>query len=133
MSWKIAACGILLIFLGLAIVPWRGSRVKVVGSLSPKDVVEICRVVSRAEVAMQQPQFPPGTPKLSWRRVRTLPTCFRIRMANRIVSITTEPDGSVKVLSISGLWGERQLRVEKRGGHWFYGGRIEPNPHIIVL
>lgn len=133
MTRRTAAFGVGLISLVLALVFFGGRGVEVVGNLPRKDVAAICRIVSRAEVAMEQPQFPPGLPRLSWRRIRVLPTCVRIRMANRIVSITKESDGSVRVVSISGLWGKRPLRIEKRDGHWSYVGIIEANPHIIVL
>jgi hypothetical protein len=82
---------------------------------------------------MEQPQFTPGRHIFSWQRLRVLLFDFRIRMANRIVSITKESENSVRVISISGLWGRRPLRVEKRGKDWIYVGIIEQNPHVIVL
>ena len=84
---RIAACGILLEFIRFPIAPFSGSRVEVIGTLSREDLGEIRRVVGRAEIAMEQPQFPPELPRLSWKRVRVLPTYVRIRMANRIVSM----------------------------------------------
>lgn len=133
MTRRIAALGIGFICLVLVFVLFRGQGVEVVGNLPRQDVAEICRVVSRAEVAMEQPQFPPGLPRLSWRRVSVLPTCVRIRMANRIVSITKESDDSLGVVSISGLWGKRQLRIEKRGGHWVYVRIVDRDSGITVL
>ena len=65
MTRRIAAFGIGFIFLVLVFVLFRGQGVEVVGNLPRKDVAEICRVVSKAEVAMEQPQFPPGLPRLS--------------------------------------------------------------------
>jgi hypothetical protein len=54
-------------------------------------------------------------------------------MANRIVSITKESDDSLGVVSISGLWGKRQLRIEKRGGHWVYVRIVDRDSGITVL
>ncbi len=79
---RTAACRVGLISLVLIIVFLTGQcvalfterSVKVVGSLPRKDVVEICRVVRRAEYSMETVQFPPGLPALSWQRVRLLPT-----------------------------------------------------------
>jgi hypothetical protein len=98
-------------------------------SLTPSDLREIRRVVSREELSREQ--WAKGTPV--WQKIRSLPTVMRIRRHNRIAAITAQPDGSVSVRSISGLWGQREFRLEKRNGHWCYVGEIEPSPNIQIL
>jgi hypothetical protein len=126
---KILICGIGATFIALAAALAGAPDVPLVGGLTSRELREIRRVVSRAELSMEQ--WEKGTPL--WRRIRSWPTVTRIRMRNRIVDITHEPDGSVTVRSVSGLWGQRDLRLEKRNGHWCYLGLIEPNPPIQLL
>ena len=129
MVWKILVCDIGVTFTALAAAVAGAPDVPVAGGLQPRDVREIRRVVSRAELSMEQ--WGKGTSL--WWRIRWGPTVTRIRMHNRIAGMTKEPDGSVTVRSVSGLWGQRDLRLEKWKGHWYYVRIIEPNPSIQIL